>query len=180
MAKGKHAAAAAIRRAEAAHEHIDRLTNQLAEAKMRARAIEAEANRVPSLVAEVARLQGLAEQATSDRLVYEQEQAQRREAKLTEQRDAAIRGLADVIGRVIEQDPDMQIIAADDVKKWDCDPAFLPVREALGCLNNRAQRRWASSTGQLRTTMAEKAVQDNRRTYKENFENARTGESMFT
>lgn len=180
MAKGKKAAGAAIRRADAAHEHIDRLTDQLTEAKMRARLMEAEANRVAPLVAEVARLQGLAEQATSDRLVYEQEQSQRREARLVEQRDAAINCLADVVRRVSDVDPSMPIISLDEAKKWDHDPAFRPVLDALGCLNNRAQRRWASTTGQLRTARSEKAVQDNRRTYQENFGNARAGETMFT
>lgn len=40
MAKGKHAALSANRRAEAAHEHIDRLSTELVEAKIRARDAE--------------------------------------------------------------------------------------------------------------------------------------------
>lgn len=46
MAKGKQAAVAAQRRYEAAVEHIDRLTSELAEAKMRARSAEARAQRL--------------------------------------------------------------------------------------------------------------------------------------
>ena len=49
MARGKHSSAAALRRAEAAHEHIDRLTDQLVEAKARAREHEHAANRLPSV-----------------------------------------------------------------------------------------------------------------------------------
>lgn len=49
MAKGKHATASANRRLEAAQDHIDRLTDQLAEAKRRARQVEAQASQVPKL-----------------------------------------------------------------------------------------------------------------------------------
>lgn len=45
MAKGKHAASAAKRRLDAANEHTDRLTDQLAELKIRLRAAEKEAAR---------------------------------------------------------------------------------------------------------------------------------------
>lgn len=47
MAKGKHAASANKRRAEAAHEHIDRLTEQLLDAKARARQFESDHERLP-------------------------------------------------------------------------------------------------------------------------------------
>lgn len=57
MAKGKHAAASANRRLEAAQEHIDRLTDQLAEAKLRARMVERQADRVPRLEEQVRELQ---------------------------------------------------------------------------------------------------------------------------
>lgn len=49
MAKGKHAAASANRRLEAAQDHIDRLTDQLTEAKLRARQVERVAAQVPKL-----------------------------------------------------------------------------------------------------------------------------------
>lgn len=49
MAKGKHAASAHKRRAEAAHEHIDRLTDELVMAKERARRYEADHELVPVL-----------------------------------------------------------------------------------------------------------------------------------
>lgn len=49
MARGKKAAAAAIRRAEAAHEHIDRLTTELVEAKLRARRAEERAARLENI-----------------------------------------------------------------------------------------------------------------------------------
>lgn len=49
MAKGKQAAAAANRRLEAAQDHIDRLTDQLVEAKRRARDAERTAQQVEPL-----------------------------------------------------------------------------------------------------------------------------------
>lgn len=49
-------------------EHLDRLTDQLAEAKMRARRFEAAATRLPHVEAEVARLRKQIDEGTSDRL----------------------------------------------------------------------------------------------------------------
>lgn len=57
MARGKHAVKAANRRAESAHEIIDRLTSELAEAKLRARQVETEAAKVPALSKRVVELQ---------------------------------------------------------------------------------------------------------------------------
>lgn len=73
MAKGKHAAQSAIRRAEAAHEHIDRLTDQLVDAKTRARKYEAAALRVPAMEGELLRLRTHLENMTSDQLERERE-----------------------------------------------------------------------------------------------------------
>lgn len=49
MAKGKEAVAAARRRYEASIEHIDRLTSELTEAKVRAKMSETDAAKVPHL-----------------------------------------------------------------------------------------------------------------------------------
>lgn len=57
MAKGKQAVAAANRRLEAAQDHIDRLTEQLTEAKLRARQVEAQASQVPALKKRIAKLE---------------------------------------------------------------------------------------------------------------------------
>lgn len=65
MAKGKQAALAARRRAESAHEVIDRLTSDLAEAKLRARLVEAEARHVPTLTRHVEDLSARLEAACS-------------------------------------------------------------------------------------------------------------------
>lgn len=53
MAKGKHATKSANRRQSAERDHIDRLTDQLVEAKARARRYEADAMRLPSVEAEL-------------------------------------------------------------------------------------------------------------------------------
>lgn len=63
--KGKMGVENARRRLETANEHIDRLTDQLAEAKLRARQVEAEARRVPALVREAAALRLQSERVTS-------------------------------------------------------------------------------------------------------------------
>lgn len=56
MTRGKHSAASAIRRAEGAHEVIDRLTTQMVDLKERTRLAEREAARVPSLILQVQEL----------------------------------------------------------------------------------------------------------------------------
>lgn len=73
MAKGKHGAAAAQRRAEAAHEHIDRLTDQLVEVKTRARRYESDAMRVPALEAEIRRLREQVQDGSSNELERERQ-----------------------------------------------------------------------------------------------------------
>lgn len=75
--KGKHAVAAAKRRVEAKDDHIDGLTEKLAEAKVKARQYERDALRVPGLMAEVERLRAQTQDETSDlveRLKAEREQ----------------------------------------------------------------------------------------------------------
>ena len=57
MAKGKHAAASANRRLEAAQDHIDRQTDQLTEAKLRAREAERTAGQVEPLKRRVKQLE---------------------------------------------------------------------------------------------------------------------------
>lgn len=68
MAKGKHAVAAARGRYESAVEHIDRLTTELAEAKLRARTVERQARTAGDLELRVARLERDLADATSDRV----------------------------------------------------------------------------------------------------------------
>lgn len=87
MAKGKKAAGAAIRRAEAAHEHIDRLTEQLMDAKSRARQYEAAAIELPAVRAELGRLRSQLAEATSD--AVERERERRREDAVRHQGELA-------------------------------------------------------------------------------------------
>lgn len=80
--RGKEGLAAHRARLNAAHEHIDRLTDELVEAKLRARRYEAAALRVPGLDAEVARLRVQTDEGTSDKLERQREAHERRELVL--------------------------------------------------------------------------------------------------
>ena len=84
MVKGKHALQSAVRRSEAAHEHIDRLTDQLVEAKTRARQYEAAARRVPAMEAEQRRLRLELEQGTSPRVRELERKVDSQRAQLAE------------------------------------------------------------------------------------------------
>lgn len=80
MAKGKYGARAAIRRIEAADAHIDTLTSQVVDAKMRARQNETAARLVPVLQARISELESELEVATSPevrRLKKEVDEARR-------------------------------------------------------------------------------------------------------
>ena len=68
MAKGKQAALAAQRRLEATQDHVDRLTEQLADAKMRARLVEGQAARLPAVEAELQKIRSQLESTTSSEL----------------------------------------------------------------------------------------------------------------
>lgn len=68
MARGKQAAKSARRRLDASHDHIDRLTDQLVEAKTRARQHEAAAVRLPAVEKELARVRQQVEEVTSGRV----------------------------------------------------------------------------------------------------------------
>jgi chromosome segregation ATPase len=92
MARGKHAASSANARLGAAQDHIDRLTDQLADAKLRARQAEAAQRELPVVRAEVSRLKGLIEASTSDRVIDLMGQLEASEAE----RDAALEWVAGV------------------------------------------------------------------------------------
>lgn len=80
MAKGKHAAAAARGRYESAVEHIDRLTTELAEAKLRARMVEREAAQVPALKSQIEALRADVASGSSNRVrLLERELAEARD-----------------------------------------------------------------------------------------------------
>lgn len=68
MTKGKQAARAANRRLEATQDHVDRLTEQLTEAKMRARLVEGQAARLPAVEAELQKVRIQLESTTSSEL----------------------------------------------------------------------------------------------------------------
>lgn len=92
MARGKQAAAAAVRRAEAAHEHIDRLTDQLVDAKKRARDHEAAARQLPQALSEIDRLRAQIDSETFDRVSA----LEARVDEVTAERDNAFAWLMDV------------------------------------------------------------------------------------
>lgn len=69
MARGKQAAMAARRRAEAQEDVNDRLTDRLVDAKERARKYETAARRLPVVEKELARVTELAKGRSSDELV---------------------------------------------------------------------------------------------------------------
>jgi hypothetical protein len=68
VARGKEAAQAARRKYEAAIDHIDRLSETTAEAKLKARIYEADSHRLPGVEAELKRLRELQALTTSDKL----------------------------------------------------------------------------------------------------------------
>lgn len=111
MAKGKEALKSANRRYEAAVEHIDRLTDELAEAKARARLFEREATRAKVLDAEMGRLKEQLDAGTNDRL--EQLQAHHNERSADYER--RIEGLAVLLGSVMDRAGDA---ASLTVEEW--------------------------------------------------------------
>ena len=116
MAKGKHAAASATRRLEAAHEHIDRLTEQLAESKIRHRQAEADAARLPA-VEEALRLTAADRDAATSGEVRRLEglvSRQREEIKALEER---VGGIQHKWERLIEWLPGR--FGVDEPDLWD-------------------------------------------------------------
>jgi hypothetical protein len=69
--KGKHSAAAANRRLGATQDHVDRLTEQLVEQKIKARRYEQDALRLPAVERECARLRQQVGEGVSDALLRE-------------------------------------------------------------------------------------------------------------
>lgn len=145
MAKGKHSAEAARRRADAAHEHIDRLTDDLIDAKLRARRYEQAALRVPSLVAEIERLRAQIESSTSDLLISE------RKIRLAEraQHEDVLARLARVVGGIYERSPDGVISIHEQTELDAClGGSWLPTGES------RQSRRHRLSAGQVNAALA--------------------------
>lgn len=112
MAKGKHAVTAANRRYEAAVEHIDRITNELVEAKARARRHQRDAERVPGLEAEIARLHALCDANTSDQL--ERTRAAAEDRVTDAKRDILM--LVEMLTRIIHRadDQGVRVLSVDD------------------------------------------------------------------
>lgn len=100
MAKGKQAARAANRRLEATQDHVDRLTEQLAEAKMRARDAEARAAESDRLRARVGRLQREVDEGPSEACLDKLRWWAEVSKADTERRKAAIRELTAYVGGV--------------------------------------------------------------------------------
>lgn len=92
MAKGKQAVRAANRRVDAVNGHVDRLTDQLGEAKAKARQFEKDARRLPHVLAEN---EGLREQiaANTYQLV---EKLQAENDRLRSELDTAVEDVAHV------------------------------------------------------------------------------------
>jgi hypothetical protein len=82
MTRGKHAVQASKRRLEATQSHVDHLTDQLVEAKLRARQHEKAAIRLPMIEEELARLRTQLETGTSDKVEAERHKYDDREAEI--------------------------------------------------------------------------------------------------
>jgi hypothetical protein len=103
VARGKHGAEAARRRYETAIEHIDRLTEMTAEAKLRAKQTQALAAMVPGLQAEIRRLRADLAAVTSPAL--ESERAQR--ARQRNHYEDRLRRLAVVVQALVDHLEDL-------------------------------------------------------------------------
>lgn len=135
MARGKKARSAANHRVEAAYDTIDRLTETLADAKVKARQYEYAAKRLPIVEAELARLRVQVAEGTSDELERVRALGEKREAE-----SAAV--LAEA-----RKHFNALLIAAED-------PDVPPPAESVGVLDklglldewirgsNREERRW--------------------------------------
>lgn len=171
MAKGKHAVTAANRRYEAAVEHIDRITNELVEAKARARRHQRDAERVPGLEAEIERLHALCDANTSDQLERTRKAAEER--VMDAKRDVLM--LVEMLTRIIHR--------ADGCGVKVLSPGDQDTLQKLGCTTevlqpdgsaNRALRR----ARHFRRTAVEQGdhnIQDNLRPTGRNVDRAYGG-----
>lgn len=158
MARGKQAARSATRRAEAAHEHIDRLTSELVEAKFRARQTEAEAGRVPGLVALVAQLEQRLEAATS----VEVERLRSRLEAEAERNEKLRSLLKKMVERAHTQAPKVGLLTEEELAYLNDERAT----EGWNIVSNRLLRRRRAKGD---TAVREKlTIQDNRRSVEEN------------
>lgn len=99
MARGKHAASAARGRYEAAVEHIDRLTTELADAKLRARLVERDAARAGELERENAELRRRLEAVTGPEI----ERLRANLEALKVERESDLDAIADAIRPYFQQ-----------------------------------------------------------------------------
>lgn len=158
MARGKQAAEAARRRAESAHEVIDRLTSDLADAKIRARMTEAEAARVPGLLQQVVDLSARLDAACST----EVESLRQRLAEAHDENDEIRAYFKLLLER--SEGQDVKLFAEDELL-W-----LNEKRLGDGLGGNRATRRVRRTK---RTAIVERVtVQDNGRSFHENLHRA--------
>ena len=166
MARGKHAAQVANRRYEGAMAAVAELADKVAVEKLRAREVEAEARRVPALVAKVADLQAQLAQATSREL----EAVRGRVDKLEDAHARAVIALVNMINLIAKEHPDYAFITDEAIQVIESTPHLAKIRLTdLDAARRTRRYRHAGMTSALR---AETALQDNRRTQRQNDANA--------
>lgn len=161
MARGKQAAKAANRRTEAAHDHIDRLTDQLVEAKARARRFEADASRLPAVEVELARVRRLADEGTSDALVRAQAAVVEARREVEDFRRAVIELFSPILQRIPSETP---VIRNEDVEQF----MELRIEAVLNRDDDSRELRRARANHRTAAHRGEHKVQDNGRTFGEN------------
>lgn len=170
MAKGKEALQAERRKYEAALTHAQRLTDELVDYKLRTRACEADARRLPSLVAQIGHLQSLVDSNTSD------EMERLRTAKDFEIHalKAENQKLREVFRTVIERagKEGQTPFYTDEEFDFLSDRAL--VIEATNIPTNRSIRRMAAHGRQNNST----TIQDNRKSAQDNMMRARSGRGV--
>lgn len=169
MAKGKEAAAAARRRYEAAIEHLDRVTSEVVELKLRTKACETDAARVPGLLKQIEHMQALIDTGSSDELERLRVVTDKRIAEAEATNDELRAFFARVMKRVAGTD--IACFAEEDVLFM----AEHQISDGLVTGANRFRRR---AQANRRTAAKEIVRQDNRRRADENLRNAAGGRGV--
>jgi hypothetical protein len=173
VTKGKHAASANKRRYEMAMEHIDRLTDDLANAKVRVKKVEAAANSVPALQERIEYLTNQIALGTSDELEHQRKLYEHRIAEL----DADLVGTRDTANRLMlrvcevmgERDPWIPKELLEQLHKYNLVDWLSDLHGA-----NRQLRR-VRSTHKTTADRGEHNVQDNRKTFAQNWDQIHGG-----
>lgn len=158
--RGKQASSAANRRYEASISHIDRLTSELVEAKVRARQYEKAAVELPGVHQELERLRQQLIDGTSDLVEKERTLHRKQIVEITND----YQELRELFERISRRMPkDVEVFTEDDLD--------MLTRHRLGeelhmSLQHNRENRRAGKNGRRNSTVI---MQDNLRTVGENF-----------